>query len=260
MLIYSCKLPLPSMPPHPNSPEAPQPLFVTTRWTVVMTARAKGSPASKEAIETLCKGYWYPLYAYVRRLGNSSQDAEDLTQAFFARLLEKEWLDSVQRERGRFRTFLMVAIKRFMANEWDKARAAKRGGGIAMVPLDTEYAEKRYLAEPSSPMPADHLYDRRWALTLLEQTLERLRREYGDDGRGGEFSRMKQFLTADRGAIPYAAIALEAGSTEGAARVAVHRLRKRFREVFRATIADTVSRTEDVEAEMRYVVEVLSHV
>jgi RNA polymerase sigma factor (sigma-70 family) len=244
------------MPPPSNPP----PLFVTTRWSVVMTARDKGAPASREALETLCAGYWYPLYAYVRRLGNSSQDAEDLTQAFFARLLEKDWLDSVQRERGRFRTFLVVAIKRFMANEWDRSRAAKRGGGQVLVALGTECAEQRYLAEPSSSLPADHLYDRRWALTLLDQALARLRHEYDDGGNGEEFSRLKQFLTADRGAIPYAAIALETGGTEGAARVAVHRLRKRFREVFRATIADTVSRPEEVEVEMRYVVEVLSHV
>ena len=244
----------------PTPPVPPQPLFVTTRWSVVMAARDKASPDSKDALETLCKGYWYPLYAYVRRLGNSSQDAEDLTQEFFARLLQKDWLGSVERDRGRFRTFLVVAMKRFLANEWDRSRAAKRGGGQLLMPLDTECAEQRYLAEPSSSLPADHLYDRRWALTLLEEALGRLRREYEADGRTEEFSGLKQFLTAERGTIPYGKIALESGKSEGAARVAVHRLRKRFREVFRATIADTVSSAEEVDAEMRYVVEVLGRV
>jgi RNA polymerase sigma-70 factor (ECF subfamily) len=222
-----------------------------------MTARDKASPASREALEILCKGYWYPLYAFVRRLGNSSHDAQDLTQEFFARLLQKGWLDSVEPDRGRFRTFLIMALKRFLANEWDKGRAAKRGGGHVIVPLDAESAEERYLADPASSLPADHLYERRWALTLLEQALTRLRGEYEDDGRGGDFSRLKEFLTRERGEIPYAAIAREGGMTEGAARVAVHRLRKRFREVFRAAIADTVSNAEDVDAEIRYVAEVL---
>ena len=244
------------MPSSSDPPRAPEtPLFVTTHWSVVMQARDKGSPASLDALEALCKAYWYPLYAYVRRLGNSSQDAEDLTQQFFARLLQKDWLDSVQRERGRFRTFLIVAMKRFVANEWDKSRAARRGGGQPLHSLDTDCAEARYLAEPS--LPADHLYDRRWAMILLEQALACLRAEYEAGGRTGEFSRLKQYLTVDRGAIPYTAIAREAGSTEGAARVAVHRLRKRFREIFRAAIAETVEQPGDIEAEVRYVAEVL---
>ncbi len=247
-----------SLPPDPREPPASSPLnFVTTRWSVVMTARDKSSPESHEALQILCKGYWHPLYAFVRRLGNSAHDAQDLTQEFFARLLEKNWLGAADRERGRFRTFLIMAVKRFLANEWDKSRSAKRGGAQTLVPLDTEDAEQRYLADPGSALSADHLYERQWALTLLDQAMARLRAEYEGDGRAGDFARLKEYLTAERGAIPYAEIAQEIGASEGAARVAVHRLRKRFREVFRETVADTVSRTEDVEAEVRYVVEVL---
>jgi RNA polymerase sigma-70 factor (ECF subfamily) len=153
-----------------------------------------------------------------------------------------------------------MALKRFLANERDKVRATKRGGGQMQVPLDTETAEARYLAEPAPALPADHLYERRWALALLDQAMARLREEYERDGRGADFSRMKKYLTAEGGAMPYAQIAQEIGATEGAARVAVHRLRRRFRDAFRAAVADTVSGAEEVETEMRYVVEVLSRV
>lgn len=225
-----------------------------------MAARDKASPESEDALQTLCKGYWPPLYAFVRRLGNSPHDAQDLTQEFFARLLQKDWLEAVERDRGRFRTFLIMAVKRFLANEWDKGRAARRGGGQASLPLDAEFAEQCYLADAGPSMPADHLYERRWALTLLDQTMARLRAEYESDGRGTDFTLLKEYLTAERGGIPYDKIAREIGASEGAARVAVHRLRKRFRDVFRATVADTVSSDEDVDAEVRYVVEVLGRV
>ena len=243
-----------------NLQESSPRLFVTTRWSVVSLARDGDSPESAEALETLCKAYWYPLYAFVRRCGHSAHDAQDLTQEFFARLLQKEWLLAVERDRGRFRAFLIMALKRFLANERDKARAAKRGGGQVSMPLDTETAEARYLAEPAPALPADHLYERRWALALLDQAMARLRAEYDRVGRGEDFSRLKEYLTSEGGAIPYAQIARESGVTEGAARVAVHRLRKRFREAFRAAVADTVSGAEEVEEEMRYVVEVLSRV
>ena len=247
-------------PENPESLSAPGAHFATTRWTVVMAARDKASPESASALQALCTGYWPPLYAFVRRLGNSPQDAEDLTQEFFARLLQKDWLDAVERDRGRFRTFLIVAVKRFLANEWDKSRAARRGGGQAPVSLDAQFAEECYLADSGPTLSADHLYERRWALTLLEQAMTRLRAEYESDGRAEDFARLKGHLTAGRGEIPYAEIAHELGASEGAARVAVHRLRKRFREVFRATVADTVSSAEEVDAEMRYVVEVLGRV
>jgi RNA polymerase sigma-70 factor (ECF subfamily) len=225
-----------------------------------MAARDKESPASRDALQTLCQGYWTPLYAFVRRLGNSPHDAQDLTQEFFARLLQKDWLGSVERERGRFRTFLIMALKRFVANEWDKACTARRGGGQAAVPLDAQLAERLYLADTRPALSADLLYERRWALTLLEQTMARLRAEYESDGRGADFAQLKGYLTAERGSIPYEEIARQSGIGEGAVRVAVHRLRKRFRDLFRALVADTVSAEEDVDAEMRYVVEVLGRV
>ena len=249
--------------PSPNQPESadsPNSLFLTTRWSVVLAARDKTSPASRAALETLCAGYWYPLYAFVRRVGNSAHDAQDLTQEFFSRLLQKDWLNAAEQERGRFRTFLIMAMKRFLANEWDKVRSAKRGGGLTFVPLDTELAESRYLQEPPASIAADFLYERRWALTLLDQAMAGLRAEYERDGRGHDFERLKMFLTAERGEIPYEKIAGDLAVSEGAARVAVHRLRKRFREIFRATIADTITEAGDVDAEVRHVVEILSRV
>ena len=250
-----------SVPPseHHDSPE-PSLRFATTRWSVVMTARDANSPESDEALQSLCKNYWYPLYAFIRRLGNSAHDAQDLTQEFFARLLEKNWLGAADRERGRFRTFLIMAVKRFLANEWDKSQAARRGGGQSFVPLDTKFAEERYLADTSPALSPDHLYERRWALTLLARALTRLRQEYEVDGRGADFACLKNYLTADRGAIPYSEIARELGASEGASRVAVHRLRKRYREVFRETVADTVSSADEVDTEVRYVIEVLARV
>src|ERR1039458_10054850 len=145
-----------------------RPVFVTTHWSVVLSARQKDSPQSLAALETLCRTYWYPLYAYVRRQGHSPPDAQDLTQEFFARLLQKEYLKAAAREKGRFRTFLIVALKRFLANEWDRVRAQKRGGGQPLLSLDTEVAEERYRIEPVEGATADKVYERRWALTLVQ--------------------------------------------------------------------------------------------
>src|SRR3954469_15959511 len=237
--------------PH-STPPAQSPLFATTRWSVVMTARGDGGTAASAALETLCRAYWYPLYAFVRRLGHAPHDAQDLTQEFFARLLEKEWLGGVVRERGRFRTFLLTALRRFLANEWDRARAEKRGGGCAMLSLDADAAETRYAAEPATAAPADQIYERRWALTLLEQAMTRLREEYERHGQAHAFAQLKEYLTAERDAIPYAQVAEALGTSSGAARVAVHRLRKRFREVFRDAIADTVAEPSEVDEEVRY--------
>ena len=239
-------------------PPVPQPCFVTTHWSVVLAAREPDSTASEQALENLCRAYWYPLYAYVRRQGHSPHDAQDLTQEFFARLLEGEYLKSVAREKGRFRTFLIVALKRFLANEWDRARAQKRGGGQAALTLDTADAETRYSVEPAARLDADRIYDRRWALTLLDRTLARLRAEFAESGKAGEFDKLKVCLTADRGAIDYETLAKELGQNEGAVRVAIHRLRKRFREVFRESISHTVSTPEEVEEEVRHLLSALS--
>ena len=235
-----------------------RPVFVTTHWSVVLSARQRDSPQSAAALETLCRTYWYPLYAYVRRQGHSPPDAQDLTQEFFARLLQKDYLKAAAREKGRFRTFLLVALKRFLANEWDRVRAQKRGGGVLPLSLDTELAEERYRIEPVEGATADRIYERRWALTLLDRTMTRLREEFTGAGKAEEFKRLKACLTAERGDISYAEIAGALGQSEGTVRVAVHRLRKRFREVFREEIAQTVSSVEDIDEEVRYLMGVLA--
>ncbi len=238
--------------------ERPRPLFVTTHWSVVLAAKDKASPDCAQALETLCRTYWFPLYAFVRGSGQSPHDAQDLTQTFFARLLAKNYLRVVAPEKGRFRTFLRMALKRFLANEWERLRAQKRGGDQTHVAFDTAIAEQRFLGESSDACAPDLIYDRRWALTLLGGAGNRLEQEYAAAGKAVEFRQLKPQLTVERGQIPYAEIAAGMQTTEGAARVALHRLRKRFREVFREVVADTVAAPEDVESEMRYVLEVLS--
>jgi RNA polymerase sigma factor (sigma-70 family) len=241
-----------------STPHAPRPVFVTTHWSLVLSARDRQSPQSAAALEKLCRAYWYPLYAYARRAGQSKENAEDLTQAFFAQLLEKKFLDSVQQERGRFRSFLLVALKRFMANEWERAHAQKRGGFQAQISLDTELAERKFQSEIAAPeMPPDRAFERRWALTLLEQTMSRLRFEFESSGKISEFEQLKTFLTADKNEIPYAKIAEELGMSESTLRVAVHRLRKRYRELFREEIAHTLADGESVEEELRYLLSVM---
>ena len=232
-------------------------MFLTTHWSVVLAAKDKSSPESVAALEVLCRTYWYPLYAFVRHQGHSPSDAQDLTQEFFARLLAKEFLRAADREKGRFRTFLRVALRRFLANEWDYARRLKRGGGRAPLPLDTTAAEHRYQEERDDALAPDRLYEQRWARALLEEVLARLRAEYAAGGNSTEFEQLKGALTAERGGIAYDQLAATLELSEGAARVAVHRLRKRFRVLFRAAVAETVSPPEEVEDELRYVVGLL---
>lgn len=232
--------------------------FVTTHWSVVLSARDKTSPQSEAALEELCRTYWCPLYAYVRRQGRGSHDAQDLTQEFFTRLLQKDYLRSVAREKGRFRTFLLVALKRFLADAQDRARAQKRGGGVPCLSLDAETAERRYWAEPVDALTPDRLYERHWALTLLDLTMTRLRQEFVAAGKGDEFDRLKGFLTAETGGTSHAEIAPKLGLTEGALRVAVHRLRRRYRDLFREEIAHTVAGPEEIEDEVRHLLSILS--
>jgi RNA polymerase sigma-70 factor (ECF subfamily) len=234
-----------------------QRLFVTTRWSVVLSARDKTSPDSAAALETLCRSYWYPLYAFVRGSGYSPADAQDLTQEFFARLLAKDFLKAATPEKGRFRTFLRMVLKRFLIHEWERARAQKRGGGQPHLAFDTTLAEQRFQGERAEAMAPDRLYDRHWALALLEEAMARLDHEYAAMGKATELAHLKPHLTAARGEIPYREIAAALGTSEGAARVAAHRLRRRFREVFRAMVADTVSTPEEVEGELRCVLEAL---
>lgn len=225
--------------------------FADTRWSLVHAARddAARTRASK-ALGELCRDYWYPLYAFVRRQGRAAHEAQDLTQEFFARLLEKNWLDGVAPERGRFRSWLVAAMKHFLSNEWDKQRALKRGGGVVLISIHDTDAESRYAQEPADTVSADQLYDRRWALTLLEQALARVRAEHEAAGSAVLFEALKGTLTGD--ATPHAQIAAQLHMSEGAVGVAVHRLRKRCRESLRALIAETVSTDAAVDEEMRH--------
>jgi len=200
--------------------------------------------------------YWYPLYVYIRGSGHSPHDAQDLTQEFFARLLEQDWLRVVDPSKGRFRYFLLAALKRFLTNEWHRSSAQKRGHGREPLSLNAEEAEHRFCTEP--PLTPDQLYERRWAMTLLSETLARLECEYASTGRGAEFGLLKEWLTADRGTLPYPSIAKALEISEGAARVAVHRLRKRYRVLFREAVAETVE-PDAVDDELRHIVSVLSH-
>ena len=213
--------------------------------------QANDSPQSDDALETLCRNYWRPLYAYIRRQGLSPHDAQDLTQAFFARLLEKNFLASVAPGKGKFRSFLLTSLKHFMANEWDKARAQKRGGGKPFVSLDFDAVEACCALESGDTGP-DAVFERRWAMTMLERTLSRLREEYISGGKENVFEQLKETLTGERQSIPYATVARQLGSSEGAVKVAVHRLRRRYRELLRAEIADTVSGHEEIEEELRH--------
>jgi RNA polymerase sigma factor (sigma-70 family) len=242
-----------------GSPHAPAAgVFVTTHWSVVLAASDSASPESSHALEALCRTYWYPLYAYVRRLGRSPEDAEDLTQAFFARFLEKQWVADADRQRGRFRSFLLSSFKHFLANEWDKARARKRGGGIEFTSLNTTTAETRYQQEPPGRSSPDWEFDRRWALALLDTVLGRLQREYANEGKAAWFGELKATLAVDRAGVAYADIARRLGTTEGAVKVAVHRLRQRYRVLLRTEIAHTVASPAEVEEELRHLFAVLS--
>jgi RNA polymerase sigma factor (sigma-70 family) len=224
--------------------------FVTTHWSVVLSAQDPASPRCLEALETLCRTYWYPLYAYARRAGHSPADAEDLTQGFFARLLEKDYLSSAERAKGRFRSFLLLALKRYLANEWDREHAQKRGGFAPVVPIDSEVAESRFAVEQSHNVPPDVLYDRQWAQTLLERVMAQLQQEYMASGRAKLFECLQGCLAREASALPYAEIAAHLKLTEPAVKMAVHRLRARYREILRAEIAHTVPTPEEIEEEI----------
>ena len=226
--------------------------FAATHWTAVLSAaRGHETPQSAAAMAELCRNYWYPLYAFIRRRGHSAEEAEDLTQEFFARLLAKEFLAGVDRERGRFRTFLLMAVKRFLANEYDRAQAQKRGGGQRVVPLDALESETRYRLEPSHTLTAERLFEQQWAVTLLDKVLARLQAEMTSGGKAALFDALKGCLGGSKEET-YAATAASLGMTEVAVRVAAHRLRRRYRELLREEIADTVSSPEEIDDEIRY--------
>lgn len=236
---------------HDVSSAGPRDVFVTTRWTVVLSAGRKSSPQSDHALGELCQTYWYPLYAYVRRKGHSREDAEDLTQAFFERFLQRNYLEGLNAERGRFRAFLLASLKHFLANEWDKSQRQKRGGGVQHLSLDWQSAEERFRIEPPDITSPDRIYDREWALALLERVIHRLRDECVSEGKAELFDHARQYLMVGEASIscPQAAQAL--GIAEGALRVAVHRLRKRYRELLRDEIAQTLANPAQVAEELR---------
>lgn len=236
----------------------PRNYFATTHWTVVLSASQNETTRGRESLGTLCETYWYPLYAFVRRQGYSPHDAQDLTQGFFEKLLESESLAGVSPEKGKFRTFLLVALKRFLANEWHRANSQKRGGGSFRVPLHGHTAETRYIAEPIEQLTAERLYERRWALALLERVLERLEREFSESEHTEHFVKLKPYLMPDKGSIPYAAAGAELGMSESAVKVAVHRLRRRFRELFREEVANTVAEPQDLDEEIRHLLSAFS--
>ena len=235
--------------PTPVS-STPGDIFATTHWTVVLAAGQRHTPQADHALEELCRTYWFPLYAYVRRRGHAKADAEDLVQAFFARFLAKNYLEGLSEERGRFRAFLLAAVKHFLANQWDKLQRQKRGGTAEHLSLDWETADTKFqLACTSEPSP-DQAYDREWAVALLGKVIERLQAESAGDGKAKLFERLKIFLATGKGESAHAEVAHALGLEAGAVRVAVHRLRKRYRVLLREEIARTLSDRAMVDAEM----------
>jgi RNA polymerase sigma factor (sigma-70 family) len=235
-----------------------QPLFATTHWSVILAAGQGDTPQSAAALEQLCCTYWYPLYAYVRHRGHSPEDSQDLTQEFFCRLLQKNFLSQVDPSKGKFRSFLLAAINHFLANEWDRARTLKRGGQVTFVPLDEGLAEQRYQAEQAAGRSPEQLYERAWALAFLQGVLGRLRDEVVQAGRGAHFEELKVFLTGEKPPASYAELAARLGTNEAALRKEVQRLRHRYGELLRDEIGRTVANATEVEDELCHLFTVLS--
>jgi RNA polymerase sigma factor (sigma-70 family) len=232
-------------------PQAPAGCFVTTHWSVVLTAGRDDTPRARAALEQLCRNYWRPLYAYVRRAGYSREEAEDRTQEFFARLLAHNSVSKADPERGRFRSFLLASLRHFLAHEWERNHARKRGGGAQFIPLDFDTAETACLQPTAPDDTPDRAYDRHWALALLDAVLGRLRQEYRDAGREDLFVGLKDTLSGGRAEIPYRELGARLGLSEGAVKVAAHRLRQRYRDLLREEVANTVAGPGEVEEELR---------
>ena len=242
----------------PTSSPGPGSRFAATRWTIVLAAADKSEGSrSRRALEELAQAYWFPLYAFVRRQGYAVHDAQDLTQEFFAQLIAKRSLAAADQARGRFRTFLLSSLKHFLANEWDKSTAQKRGGGRPTLALDALDAESRYTLEPVDAMTPDLVFDRRWALAVLDQVMARLQSEYVCNGHAALFASLRPALTGDHQSQPYADLAEHLDMTEGAVKVAAHRLRRRYREIMRDEIAQTVAGPEEIEDELRHLLDSL---
>ena len=230
--------------------------FQTTHWSVVLAAKDQDSPRAEEAMEKLCRAYWSPLYAYIRREGHGVAEAQDLTQEFFARLLAKGYLRHLRQE-GRFRSFLLTFVKRFLSDERDRAGAQKRGGGKALVSLDEMSAEERSLHEPLTALSPDQLFERRWAETVMERALVRLREEYQAQGKTALFDQLKDLQPGEHAEVSYAEIGARLGLAEGSVKSAVHRLRGRHREMLREVIAQTLRDPAEMEEEIQHLIAVL---
>jgi RNA polymerase sigma-70 factor (ECF subfamily) len=233
-------------------------VFCTTHWSLVLRAGQGEDGRAAEALEELCRAYWYPLYAYVRRRGYTTADAQDLTQGFFESLLGRNDLAGVAPEKGRFRTFLLSALGHYLANEWRRGQRQKRGGGQAVVSFDALPAEERLRLEPTTSETPERRYDRQWAWTVMEQAMNRLGADYARTGKADLLEVLKPFLSGERGGASRTEIATRLGISVGAVDVALHRLRRRYGEILRELIADTVSTEDDVDAEIRHLMAVLS--
>jgi RNA polymerase sigma-70 factor (ECF subfamily) len=235
---------------NPESGEIGRAVFATTHWSVVLAASGGDTSRSHQALSRLCHSYWYPLYAYLRRRGYNPQDAEDLTQEFFARLLRRDSFSRVTREGGRFRSFLLKSLNRFLTDQWRRARSQKRDAG-QVISIDTARAESRYSIEPVEAQTPEKAYDRAWALTLLASTFQSLRGEYTQSGKASLFETLKFCLTGERSSVPYADLGRQLNLPENTVKTLVHRLRRRYRELLRAEVAKTVVRPDDIDEELR---------
>ena len=242
----------------PDPDPRPVPVFATTRWSLVLNAARRDTPEADRALAELCRLYWYPLYAHVRRFGHDPETARDLTQEFFARLLEKNYLSTADRRRGKFRGFLLTAFKCFLANEWDRTMAQKRGGGREPVWLDALAAEDRYRFEPVDTVSADQLYDRRWALDLLARVRQRLADDFAASGKAVRFEVLEQFLPGAQPLESQAAVGERLGLNENAVKQEVHRMKKRYVELLREEVGQTVAHPDEVDEELRYLVDVVA--
>jgi RNA polymerase sigma factor (sigma-70 family) len=246
--------------PVPLSVPALAPRFTTTPWSVVFAATATPSPASERALETLCRAYWYPLYAYARRRGHNPEDSQDIVQEFFQRLLTSNWIARADRRKGRFRTFLLCGLQNFLANQWQKANRLKRGGEHSLISLDAATAEQRYALEPVDLASPDKLFDRRWAMMLLDSVLARLEAEQARTSEAGaieRFEALRSALLGEPGESTYLDLAARFGVTESTVKSWVHRLRRRYRELLREAVARTVADPEEVQEELRHVLRTL---
>ena len=232
-------------------------VFATTHWSLVFKAKNGNPSEAFAALEGLCRSYWRPVYAYIRRDGRQPADAQDLTQEFFRRFIEKGWIEHIQHPRGKFRSFLLTFLKHFLSDERDRAGAQKRGGGRTFISLDELQAEEGHVFEPADSLTADQVFERRWAQTLMERAVARLRQEYVDEGKGDLFHQLKDLQPGERGERSYAELGAPLGLSEGAVKSAMHRLRLRHRDILRSEIASTLGGAEQVDEEIRYLIQVL---